>query len=101
MQGTWNPASANTPPTVGALSAAPTPAIPGQQVTFSATSADANGDVLSYTLTFGDGSSATGTTLAIGGPISFSHTYATDPVNTASLTLNDGHGGTPRSSAPR
>src|SRR2546427_407352 len=42
MHGTWNTASANTPPTVGALSAAPTPAIPGQQVTFSATSSDAN-----------------------------------------------------------
>ena len=99
MHGTWNTASANTPPTVGTLSAAPTPAIPGQQVTFSATSSDANGDVLSYTLTFGDGSSATGTTPAGGGPISSSHTYATDAVNTAVLTVNDGHGGTASSSA--
>ena len=99
MHGTWNTASANTPPTVGALSAVPTPAIPGQQVTFSATSSDANGDVLSYTLTFGDGSSATGTTPAGGGPISSSHTYATDAVNTAVLTVNDGHGGTASSSA--
>src|SRR2546429_7703880 len=100
MHGTWNTASANTPPTVGTLSAAPTPAIPGQQVTFSATSSDANGDVLSYTLTFGDGSSATGTTPAGGGPISSSHTYATDAVNTAVLTVNDGHGGDPRFPGP-
>src|SRR5256885_2831089 len=100
MHGTWNTASATTPPTVGALSAAPTPAIPGQQVTFSATSSDANGDVLSYTLTFGDGSSATGTTPAGGGPISSNHVYETNAVNTAVLTVNDGPGGPAGSSAP-
>ena len=99
MHGTWNTASANTPPTVGALSAVPTPAIPGQQVTFSATASDPNGDVLSYTLTFGDGSSASGTTPAGGGPISATHAYATNAVNTAVLTVNDGRGGTASSSA--
>ncbi len=99
MFGTWNTASANVPPTVSALSAAPTPAIPGQGVSFSASAADANGDVISYTLAFGDGSSATGTTPAGGGPISASHIYTTNAVNTAILTVNDGHGGTASSSA--
>jgi len=99
MYGTWNTASANTPPTVSALSAAPMPAIPGQQVTFSSTTSDANGDVISYTLAFGDGSSATGTTPAGGGPISASHVYVANAVNTATLTVNDGHGGTASSSS--
>jgi len=98
MYGPWNTASANMPPTVSALSAAPTPAIPGQQVSFSASAADANGDVISYTLAFGDGSSATGTTPAGGGPISATHVYATNALNTAVLTVNDGHGGTASSS---
>src|SRR2546422_8248443 len=99
MYGTWNTKSANTAPTVSALSAAPATVIPGQQVTFSATASDANGDVLPYTLTFGDGLSATGTTPAGGGPISSNHVYETNAVNTAVLTVNDGHGGDARSSA--
>ncbi len=99
MYGTWNTAGANTPPTVTALSAAPTPAIPGQQVSFSATASDADGDVISYTLGFGDGSSGTGTTPAGGGPISASHVYTANAVDSAVLTVNDGHGGTASSSA--
>ena len=99
MYGTWNTKSANTAPTVSALSAAPATVIPGQQVTFSATASDTDGDVLSYTLTFGDGMSATGTTPAGGGPISSNHVYETNAVNTAVLTVNDGHGGTASSSA--
>ena len=93
-------ASVNAPPTLGTFSAAPTSAIPGQPVTFSATASDANGDVLSYTLAFGDGTSAIGSTPPGGGSISASHMYAANAANTAVLTVNDGHGGTASSSTP-
>ena len=99
MHGTWMVTSTNTAPTLTPLSAYPTPAIPGQLVTFSSTSFDADGDVLSYTMTFGDGTSTTGTTLGGGGLISVRHAYAANGAETAMLTVNDGKGGTAGSSA--
>ncbi len=88
----------SSPLAVSPLSASPTTAIPGQPVSFSATATDANGYVLSYTLAFGDGSSATGTTPAGGGPISATHVYATNGVNSAVLAVSDGHGAAASSS---
>ncbi|WP_428819179.1 PKD domain-containing protein [Microbulbifer sp. MCCC 1A16149] len=49
-------------------------------------SSDADGDALSYSWSFGDGASATGATA--------SHTYQSAGNFTATLTVNDGRGGT-------
>jgi plastocyanin len=86
--------AANTPPTVMAVSGSPSSVIPGQEVTFTGTIGDADGDVVSYTWNFGDGTTSSGTTPAGGGPVSAIHAYATTGSKTATLTANDGHGGT-------
>lgn len=85
--------AANTPPTVSNVMAQPPSVIPGQEVTFTGTISDANGDVVSYTWSFGDGTSLSGTTPAGGGPVSALHVYATHGTFTALLSANDGHGG--------
>jgi len=91
--------SANTPPTVMAVMGSPSSVIPGQEITFTGTIGDADGDVVSYAWTFGDGSTASGTTPAGGGPVSAIHAYASTGSKTATLTASDGRGGTASGSA--
>src|SRR5262249_39085350 len=57
----------------------------GSTVTFSGSASDVDGDALSYLWNFGDG--ATATTAAA------THVYADNGTYTATLTVNDGHGG--------
>jgi hypothetical protein len=66
-------------------SATPNPALTGQVVAFSAAASDPNGDPLTFSWNFGDGSNGTGS--------SASHAYATAGTFTAQLTVSDGKGG--------
>jgi len=91
--------SPNSPPTVMAVMGSPSSVIPGQEITFTGTIGDADGDVVSYAWTFGDGSTASGTTPAGGGPVSAIHAYASTGSKTATLSANDGQGGTASGSA--
>jgi glucose/arabinose dehydrogenase/endonuclease YncB( thermonuclease family) len=77
----------NNPPTAEA-SAAPSSGLAPLAVQFSSTGTiDPNGDPLTYTWNFGDGSP----TSALPHP---QHTYAANGTYTATLTVNDGRGGT-------
>jgi hypothetical protein len=98
MYGTWTTKGTNSPPSVTPLSADISPAIPDQQVTFTSTASDADGDAVSWTLLFGDGASATGSTPAGGGTISAGHAYAANGMFTATLNANDPNGGSASSS---
>src|SRR5579862_3076993 len=81
----------NIAPTIQSPAAAvPNPALIAQTISFSATAADADGDTLAYHWTFGDGASADGA--------SVSHTYSLAGAFTATVTVNDGHGGVVSSS---
>jgi PKD repeat protein len=63
---------------------------PGAAVAFSGSgSSDPDGDSLTYAWSFGDGAQGTGATV--------SHTYSAAGSYTATLVVDDGHGGT----APR
>ncbi|HKZ89083.1 MAG TPA: PKD domain-containing protein [Thermoplasmata archaeon] len=94
MFGTWTTSVTNTPPSVSGLSVSPSPVVVGQPMTFSATASDADGDVLSYSIDWGDGSAATtGTTPAGGGSISSPHVYQLEGTVTITLTVNDGNAG--------
>src|SRR2546425_42852 len=86
--------AANTAPTLTALSSSPSSSIPGQDVTVSSTSNDANGDKVSYTWDFGDGTTLSGQTGFFGGPISGTHAYTTTGTFEVVLSVNDGKGGT-------
>jgi len=91
MFGTWTVSSTNAPPSVSGLSVSPSPVVVGQPMTFSATASDADGDVLSYAIDWGDGSAATtGTTPAGGGSIGGMHVYQLADAFTITLTVNDG-----------
>ncbi len=77
----------NTPPTAVA-SADPREGYPPLSVQFSsAGSSDPEGDALQFSWDFGDGSPLS----SLASP---QHTYTTVGLNTATLTVNDGHGGT-------
>ena len=79
--------SSNRPPVLASgASASPNPATVGQSVNFSAAASDPDGDALSYTWNFGDGSSGSGANAA--------HTFTSNGTFNASVTVNDGHGGT-------
>jgi aryl-phospho-beta-D-glucosidase BglC (GH1 family)/chitodextrinase len=72
---------------VAAVSANPQSGIVPLQVNFSAAgSTDPDGDVLSYNWNFGDGTQGSG--------ISVSHTYTAAGSYPATVTVNDGNGGT-------
>src|SRR5207245_2194708 len=86
--------AANTAPTLTALSTSPPSSIPGQDVTFSSTSNDVNGDRVSYTWNFGDGTTASGQTGFFGGAISGTHAYSSTGTFEVVLSVNDGKGGT-------
>ncbi|WP_255452706.1 lytic polysaccharide monooxygenase [Aquimarina sp. RZ0] len=78
------PTPTNTPP-VADLSATPTVGTTPLEVTFDASgSTDADGDTLSYSIDYGDGTSGTGVTST--------HTYTTGDY-TATVTVSDGEGG--------
>jgi PKD repeat protein len=84
----WEPTTTNAPPT--AVVHGPYTGTEGSPVSVSATgSADNDGDVLSYSWDFGDGTAAVSTS-----GTSSSHTYADNGVYTLSLTVSDGKGGT-------
>ncbi len=86
--------AANSAPTLTALSTSPSSSIPGQDVTFSSTSNDVNGDKVSYTWNFGDGTTASGQTGFFGGTITGTHAYSADGTYEVVLNVNDGKGGT-------
>jgi len=86
--------AANTAPTLTALSTSPPSSIPGQDVTFSSTSNDVNGDKVSYTWNFGDGTTASGQTGFFGGAITGTHAYSSTGTFEVVLSVNDGKGGT-------
>jgi PKD repeat protein len=67
-------------------SSAAGPVTTNDAVVFSAAASDANNDALSYTWDFGDGTSASSA--------SVSHTYRAPGTYTATVTVNDGRGGT-------
>jgi PKD repeat protein len=77
---------ANQPPVAGAT-ATPTAGTAPLSVAFDgSTSTDADGSIVSYAWTFGDGGSATGVTA--------NHTYSTAGSDTARLTVTDNQGAT-------
>jgi len=92
--------SANTAPTLTDITFSPSTGIPGQTFSFSSMSNDGNGDRLSFTWDFGDGSAlVTGQTPFFGGPLSASHAYMGVGDFVAVLAVNDGKGAEARESA--
>ncbi|MGD8395931.1 MAG: PKD domain-containing protein [Candidatus Eiseniibacteriota bacterium] len=65
----------------------------GESIVFSGSGSDPGADELSYTWSFGDGSSGVSGATA-------THTYADDGVYTVTLTVNDGDGGVSQCSVP-
>ncbi len=70
---------------VASLSATPLSGTAPLEVTFTASGTDADGDTLSYTIDYGDGTSGTGT--------SSTHIYTEAGNYTATVTVTDGNGG--------
>ena len=84
ISGSWG--GTNAPPTITTpLSATPNPAPIGQAVTLSVTASDPNGDPLTYTFDFDDG-----TAPVQGSSNSVQHTYASLGTFTATVTVSDG-----------
>lgn len=78
-------------PPQAVLTANVTSGVAPLSVTFSA--AGSTGDIVSYTLTFGDGSDpATESNITV----AVAHTYTTAGTYTATLTVQDNRGGPPR-----
>jgi hypothetical protein len=71
-------------------SASPNPSTVGTSVSLTVAANDADGNPLTYSWTFGDGTSATGAAT--------SHVYSTSGTFTASVTVTDGKGGSATSS---
>ncbi len=86
--------SMNYVPTLTAITANPSPAIPHEVVTFSSVAADAGGDILTYQWNFGDSYDASGTTAPSGGLVTATHDYAAVGDYTVTLSVDDGKGGT-------
>ena len=76
-------AASNVPPVVGAIGISPTTAAVGKPFALSVGSSDLNGDALTTTWSFGDGTSGTGA--------STSHTFAAAGVYHVTATVSDGH----------
>ena len=73
----------NNAPAFSSLpTASPNPGVTGASITFNATATDSDGDLLSYTWNFGDGSANVGA--------SVTHTYTTAGVFSASVIASDG-----------
>lgn len=82
------PAPGNTPPTVTITSPASNVTVQvGQQVTFTATASDPDGDLLTVRWDFGDGVIDTTNSLSV------SHAYSAAGTYTATVTVSDGKGG--------
>ena len=79
-------AGANHVPVVTATGA-PTAIAPGATVTFVGAATDADGDTLTYSWNFGDGSAAS----TVQSP---THVYSSAGTYTATLSVSDGHSGT-------
>ncbi len=78
----------NGAPSIGSFTAAPNPADnPKRNISFSVQASDPDGDALSYTIDFGDGSAAASTSTA-------EHAYSSDGKYTAKATVADGNGHT-------
>ncbi len=88
----------NHPPTLTAITLSPSVGIAGQTFSFAATSNDVDGDKLTYTWDFGDGTTLTGTTGYFGGALSATHAYGADGSYVTVLDVNDGKGGDARQS---
>lgn len=82
----------NRAPTLTDITA-PRYASPGDVVLFSSDADDLNGDTLTYTWDYGEGTPETDTT-TVPATITGSHVYNTEGDYTVTLTVNDGHGGT-------
>lgn len=82
--------TANQDPVVSLL-AAPTEGEPPLAVSFTASASDPDGDEVTYLYSFGDGVTTTGAPAA-------SHTYNEPGTYTATVTVDDGNGGTASSS---
>jgi hypothetical protein len=83
--------SGNTAPVLtSAAYASPNPATSGQNVAFSVSASDAEGDPLTYAWNFGDGTTALGAAV--------SHAYTSATTYTATATVSDGHGNSVSSS---
>jgi hypothetical protein len=80
----------STPLIASAAQALPSTVLVGQPVTFTAAATDPDDDALTYTWDFGDGTSATGA--------SVSHAYLLAGIINATVTIDDGNGGTATSS---
>ncbi|WP_287409737.1 PKD domain-containing protein [Oceanithermus sp.] len=86
-----NCASPQNRPPAAALAADPTTGAPPLTVRFTTSATDPDGDALTCSLDFGDGSSA-----ALDCGTAVGHTYAAAGRYTAVLTVRDGQGGTAR-----
>jgi len=85
------PSAANAAPTLTSnVTATPNPATTYDTVMFSAAASDANGDVLSYTWSFADGTTAIGAKA--------SHKFAAAGTYAVTLAVDDGRGGKATSS---
>lgn len=83
----------NAPAVITGVTSAPISAILGQEVTWTATISDPDGDSLAYRWDFGDGTNATGMTPPGGGTITATHSYAATGTYTVTLSVDDGKGG--------
>jgi hypothetical protein len=78
----------NAPPIIGSFTTTPSSLNnPGETTTFNVSATDPDGDSLTYTINFGDGT-------ANGSGSQVMHTYETKGNYTAEVTVNDGHGNT-------
>ena len=90
--------AANAAPTLTDIVASSTIGSPGDLLSFSSTSSDADGNRVSYVWDWGDGTSTSGQTGLGGGLIASSHSYAFDGSYVVVLAANDGRGGEARRS---